>query len=268
MPLITDATQDNVHLELPNMFDKATQLRPGDVVLKHPINSTTEAHQTTLIDVTLIPPYRTHHVDTSFLETAKRMQKHHQSQEYKKFKIKDHPSSNSTSEQLAQELVTKNSRMLPFTIDHHGMLGPIASEFLLGHEYATFQVSPNEYENRTTSAEVKELINLSMKKNDTRTSLQKQTKHGKKHTEQNGLLTHTMPKHHDNLSKRNILYSKPVFVQKYIVQHAAPNKLYFTYRNQIGLPKYILQHAAPKQNIFYVPKSNWSTKNNITCMKS
>ena len=34
------------------------------------------------------------------------------------------------------------------------------------------------------------------------------------------------------LSKRNILYSKPVFVQKYI-----------------------LQHAAPKQNIFYVPKS-------------
>ena len=56
------------------------------------------------------------------------------------------------------------------------------------------------------------------------------------------------------------MYSKPVFVQKYIVQHAAPNKLYFTYRNQIGLPKYILQHAAPKQNIFYVPKSNWSTK--------
>jgi len=72
----------------------------------------------------------------------------------------------------------------------------------------------------------------------------------------------------NDLSKRNILYSKPVFVQKYIVQHAAPNKLYFTYRNQIGLPKYILQHAAPKQNIFYVPKSNWSTKNNITCMKS
>ena len=71
-----------------------------------------------------------------------------------------------------------------------------------------------------------------------------------------------------SLSKQNILYSKPVFVQKYIVQHAAPNKLYFMYRNQIGLPKYILQHAAPKQNIFYVPKSNWSTKNNITCMKS
>jgi len=42
------------------------------------------------------------------------------------------------------------------------------------------------------------------------------------------------------------------------MQHQS--KIYFTYQNQIGLPKYILQHAAPKQNIFYVPKSNWSTK--------
>ena len=47
LPLITDATQDNVHLELPNIFDKATQLRPGGVVLKHTINSTTEAHRST-----------------------------------------------------------------------------------------------------------------------------------------------------------------------------------------------------------------------------
>jgi len=45
------------------------------------------------------------------------------------------------------------------------MLGPIASEFLLGHENATFKTPPNEYENRTTSAEVKEIINLSMHKN-------------------------------------------------------------------------------------------------------
>jgi len=73
------------------------------------------------------------------------------------------------------------------------------------------------------------------------------------------------------LSKRNILYSKPVFVQKYIVQHAAPKqnifyvpksnwstKIYFTACSTKA--KYIVQHAAPKQNIFYVPKSNWSTK--------
>ena len=165
MPLITDATQDNIHLELPNIFDKATQLRPGDVVIKHPLNSTTEAHQTTLIDVTLIAPYRAHKTDTSYIETAKIMQKHHQTHEYKKFKLNDHPSSNSTSEQLAQELIIKNHRMLPFTIDHHGMIGPIASEFLLGHDNATFTTSPNDYENRTTSKEVKELINLSMHKN-------------------------------------------------------------------------------------------------------
>jgi len=55
--------------------------------------------------------------------------------------------------------------MLPFTIDHHGMLGPIASEFILGHENATFTISLNTYENRSTSNEVKELIQLSMHKN-------------------------------------------------------------------------------------------------------
>ena len=165
LPLISDTTSDNIHLELPNIFDKATHLRPGDVVIKHPINSTTEAHQTTLIDVTLIAPYKINNTNTTFSETTNIMQKHHQTQEYKKFKINDHPSSNSTSEQLAQELVTKRTRMLPFTIDHHGMLGPIASEFLLGHENATFTTSPNTYENRSTSNEVKELIQLSMHKN-------------------------------------------------------------------------------------------------------
>jgi len=56
--------------------------------------------------------------------------------------------------------------MPPFTIGHHGMLGPIASsEFLLGQENATFTTSPNDYENRSTTIEVKDLINLSMKKN-------------------------------------------------------------------------------------------------------
>jgi len=165
MPLITNTSHENIHLELPNIFDKASQLRPGDVVIKHPINSSTEAHQTTLIDVTLIPPHKTHHAETSYNEITNIIKQHHQIHEYKKFKINDHPSSNSTSEQLAQELVTKKHRMLPFTIDHHGMLGPIASEFLLGQDNATFISSPNEYENKNTSKEVKELIQLSMTKN-------------------------------------------------------------------------------------------------------
>ena len=165
MPLITDTTSDNIHLELPNIFDKASQLRPGDIVIKHPINSSTEAHNTTLIDVTLIPPYKAHQTEQTFNETTETMKKHHQIHEYKKFKINDHPPSNSTSEQLAQELVTKQHRMLPFTIDHHGMIGPIASEFLLGLQNATFQSSPNDYENKTTSTEVKNLISQSMKKN-------------------------------------------------------------------------------------------------------
>jgi len=55
--------------------------------------------------------------------------------------------------------------MISFTIDRHGMMGPIASEFLLRQENATFTTSPNEYETRSTSTEVKDLINLSMHKN-------------------------------------------------------------------------------------------------------
>jgi len=166
MPLITSSTADNIHIELPNIFDKATQLRPGDVVIKHPINSTEETHHATLIDVTLIPPYKIHQKETSYTETANIMQKHRQTHEYKKFKINDHPPSNSTSAQLANELTTKRYRMMPlFTIDHHGMMGPIASEFLLGQENATFSTSPNEYETRSTTTEVKDLINLSMHKN-------------------------------------------------------------------------------------------------------
>lgn len=165
MPLISVATKEIIHLELPNIFNKATQLRPGDVVIKHPINSTTEAHQTTLIDVTLTAFYKAHQADISYTETATIMQKHHQVHEYKKFKIHDHPPSNSTSEQLAHELGIKNHSMLPFTIGHHGMLGPLASEFLLRKENATFKVSLNEYENRSTFSEVKDLINLSMHNN-------------------------------------------------------------------------------------------------------
>jgi len=103
MPLITDTSHENIHLELPNIFEKATQLRPGDIVIKHPINSSTEAHQTTLIDVTLIPPHKTLHQETTFNEITDIIKQHHQTHEYKKFKIKDHPPSNSTSEQLAQE---------------------------------------------------------------------------------------------------------------------------------------------------------------------
>ena len=91
LPLISDTASDNIHLELQNIFDRATQLRPGDVVIKHPINSTTEAHQTTLIDVTLIAPYKANNTNTTFSETANIMQKHYQTQEYKKIQIKQSP---------------------------------------------------------------------------------------------------------------------------------------------------------------------------------
>jgi len=55
--------------------------------------------------------------------------------------------------------------MMPFTIDHHGTMGPIALELIFGQENATFTNSTNEYDNGSTSTEVKDLINLSMHKN-------------------------------------------------------------------------------------------------------
>jgi len=93
------------------------------------------------------------------------MKTHHQTQEHQKFKIDDHAQSNSTSEELSAELTKKRYRMPPFTIDHQGMMGPIATEFLLGHKNAIFSVSPNKYDKKNTTKETKELIKLSMHKN-------------------------------------------------------------------------------------------------------
>jgi len=93
------------------------------------------------------------------------MKTHHQTHDHQKFKIDDHAKSNSTSEQLSIELNKKRHRILPFTIDHQGMMGPIATEFLLGHKNAIFTATPNEYDKRSTTEETKTLVNLSMHKN-------------------------------------------------------------------------------------------------------
>ena len=164
-PLVSNTAQQDVHRELTHVFEKATQMRPGDVVIKHPLNSDHEPHATTLIDVTIIPPYKFKPSITTYEDIASAMKTHHQTQEHQKFKIDDHAKSNSTSEELSAELIKKRYRMLPFTIDHQGMLGPIATEFLLGHKNAIFTISPNEYDKKNTTKETKELIKLSMHKN-------------------------------------------------------------------------------------------------------
>jgi len=174
-PLVSDTTRDDIHKELPHIFDKAPQLRPGDVVVKHPLNSKLEPHSTTLIDITIIPPYKPpNHIDT-YAKISETMSTHHQQYEYKKLKLKDHAKSDSTANELTKELTLKQHRLLPFTIDHHGMMGPIATDLLIGHHNSTFDIAPNAYDKRSTSTETQDLIRLSMHKNRHRNILKKAT---------------------------------------------------------------------------------------------
>jgi len=163
-PIISDSSKNDIHRELTHIFEKGTQMRPGDVVIKHPLNSASEPHATTLIDVTIIPPYQSNQPITSYENVSQKMKTHHQKYEHQKFKIDDHAKSNSTSEELTSELINKRHRMLPFTIDHLGMLGPIATEFLLDTRNALFRSSPNEYDKRTTTNETRKLVELAMRK--------------------------------------------------------------------------------------------------------
>ena len=84
IPLITDSTQDDIRIELPHIFTEAPNLRPGDVVIKHPINSTTEQHKATLIDITIIPPFHTNENTTDFKDVSQEITNHHKHYENKK----------------------------------------------------------------------------------------------------------------------------------------------------------------------------------------
>ena len=90
--------------------------------------------------------------------------KHHQQYKYKKIKLKPHPSSNSSAKELSLELLRKKFRLLPITIDHHGILGPQAAEFFLGSDNSTFTISPNDYDKANTPNETINVIRLSMHK--------------------------------------------------------------------------------------------------------
>ena len=80
-PLISDTTENDLYLELPNIFPKAPQLRSGDVEVKHPIDTTTEQHHGTLIEITIISPYKPTPNTTKFTEITKE-------KKYQTFKLK------------------------------------------------------------------------------------------------------------------------------------------------------------------------------------
>jgi len=73
--------------------------------------------------------------------------------------------------------------MLPFTLNHLGMLVPIANEFLLGTKKSIFQSSPNEYNKRTTTNKTGRLVELAMhKKRHVNILTTQQTPYGKQLT--------------------------------------------------------------------------------------
>jgi len=161
-PLVSSASSKDTHLELPHIFTSAPNKRPGDVVLCHPIHNTDHIHSKTLIDVTVIPPCKSPLNASSFPEIIQHMSKHHQAFEMKKFKIKNHE--NATGDQLAQEAVVHRYRFLPFTIDHQGMIGPIASEFLLNTATTMFKTTSLDYATRNLSIPTSRLIKLAFHK--------------------------------------------------------------------------------------------------------
>jgi len=176
-PLISEVLPSNIQIEKPHLLAQAPKMRPGDVVIDRPIDIATEPHKSTLIDLTMIPPYKAPPECTTFPAITKGMATHHRLSEYKKFKLKDSESSHATADQLAQEMIAKRYRLLPFTVDHQGMLGPIASEFLLGNDKSFFSSNIQEYETRQTSVPISKLIQFSQHKKRKKNVLKRATKH-------------------------------------------------------------------------------------------
>jgi len=161
-PLISQTTTQDTLLEHPHLFDLAPQMRPGDVVVRHPIHTNSEHYSNTLIDINMIPPCKSTCATLSYTDIISDMNTHHKQHEYKKLKLKHNRTSNATADQLAQESATKRYRHLPFTIDHQGMLGPFAAEFLFSQQSTLFKTNNITYETSQTSAQIKKLISFSL----------------------------------------------------------------------------------------------------------
>ena len=82
------------------------------------------------------------------------MQNHHSIYEIKKFKMRDHEKSNITAPELAKELTLKRCRLLPFTINHHWIIGPMAMDYLFDQN----QINVNDYIKNSQHEDIKKLI--------------------------------------------------------------------------------------------------------------
>ena len=178
-PIISPISHSDVHLETPHLIDQAPLMRPGDVVIKHPVSTNTAPHSLTMIDITIIPPTSTNNTFPTFLASKKAIIDHHTKFEYNKFRLKDNKHSNTTANQIAQEMIQKQYRLLPFTIDHLGMIGPIADDFLYANNQSKNPLVHTNYINPQTSIHITHLIQASLQKSRQTNILNRATRNWK-----------------------------------------------------------------------------------------
>ena len=178
-PIISDIAPADVHLETPHLIDQAPLMRPGDVVIKHPVSTADDPHALTMLDITIIPPTITANAPLSFTEATHLTDNHHRKFEYNKFRLKDNKHSNVTADQIAQEMINKRYRLLPFTIDHLGRIGPMADDYLYSNIQQDGPILHTDYINRQTSTHISLLMQMSLRKARQNNILNRATKNWK-----------------------------------------------------------------------------------------
>ena len=77
---------------------------------------------------------------------------------------------------MAQEATTNRYRLLPFTVDHQGMVGPVASDFLFSELTTMFKTTLLEYDTRISSPPINRMVSLAFHKKRQRNILKLATR--------------------------------------------------------------------------------------------
>lgn len=76
-PIVSDIAPTDVHLETPHLIDLVPLMRPGDVVVKHPISTAADPFLLSMVDITIIPATMSMNTPTSFEEATTITDEHH-----------------------------------------------------------------------------------------------------------------------------------------------------------------------------------------------
>jgi len=77
---------------------------------------------------------------------------------------------------MTQEVTTNRYILLPFTVDHQGMLGPVASDFPFSKLMTMFKTTLLEYDTRITSPPINRMVSMAFHKKRQRNVLKLATK--------------------------------------------------------------------------------------------